>query len=583
MFPISWCLTHWKLAVAVFLVIAFSFRRTKTAPQRETSSKMKRPIAEADDGPAPASASPAPNAPDASPSPAETSEEVSAQGETLNPIFEEITGFFASGNPKHALEGLTDGLCNAATGVGLGLAGVVAGTYGGAKEGGLGGMAKGFGAGVAGLVGLTAYGAYAGVRQIVRGVSNTPSAVSEVNRGEAYWDSNAQAWVRVNLACDFDALPQTDEDLLGEARRAYEKAKKDSTHSSPPPTTRPTGLAADGEAPETSSAGDLEGDSSREGAGEESAGSAAPEPVNYYALLDVEPTATAGEIRKAYTRKALAMHPDKNPNDPDATIKFQELNRVYSVLSHEDTRATYDRHGTIDPAHVPGMAVNPMKELLGASFLDALVGTLHFFLVFEEGLLFTAEMKRELHARRRLRVAKNLVSWLDDGESGFQSAQVVLRDAVSTVLGPVFLSYVAEQYHLSSRQQLHGSTWTREMDSWYSSWAMSASSLWHWTSMGARTARRAIVDRSLGEEDVLRVLAVANENDIRCIVQQACRLVLYDTSVTAERRRQRALCLEELSVMVMEEVAREVASRQHMHTITASEAATSGTSKGTAT
>ncbi|GET91042.1 hypothetical protein, conserved [Leishmania tarentolae] len=570
MLLISWCLANWKIVTAALVAILFLSRRTKALPQRGVPSAMEQPTAESAkaDGsvrgpaPLPSSGSAALHTPGASPPANGGDGEAPAQGETLDPIFEEITSLFASRNPKHALEGLSDGLRNAATGVGLGLAGVVAGTYGGAKEGGLGGMAKGLGAGVAGLVGLTGYGAYTGVRQIVRGVNNTRSAVSEVSKGEAYWDSNAQAWVRVNLARDFETLPPTDEDLLGEARKAYEKAKKDGTLPATPPAMVPKDSAKGREASASNTAADTGTASLPQGAHTGETKPDATESVNYYAFLCVEPTATSSEIRKAYTRKALEMHPDKNPNDPNATIKFQELNKIYNVLSHENTRAMYDRYGTVDPMNAPEMTGNPIKELLGAPFLEALVGPLRFFLEFEGGVLFTAEMQRVLHARRRLRVAKNLILWLDHGISGFEAAQLALRDAVSTALGPVFVSYVAEEYHLASRQQLHGSNWKREMDSWYSSWATSASSLWHWTTMGARTARRAFVDKNLGEEDILRMLAVANERDVRQIVLQACALVLFDMSVTPEQRQQRAISLEKLSVMAMEEVAREVASRE---------------------
>lgn len=571
MFLISWCLAHWKLVAAAVLAIAFFSRRVQSAPPQPEASgnAMDHPTSPETPGAAGGSAPPPPPlhaAPDASTASASPGGAAPAPEASLDPVLDEITGLFASRNPKHALQGLSDGLRNTVTGVGLGLAGAVAATYGGAKEGGWAGMAKGFGAGMAGFVGLTGYGVYSGARQLVRGVGNTPSAVSEVHKGEAYWDSNAQAWVRVNLATDVEGLPPTDEDVLAEARKAYAQAETDGTLPMAPPSAAPEG--AEG------GAGGAKADTA---AAPSEASATAEQPVNYYAFLGVEATASTSDIRKAYTRKALEMHPDKNPNDPNATLKFQELNKIYNVLSHEDTRATYDRYGSVDPANVPVMAGNPMKDLLGADFLDPLVGPLHFFLVFEGGVLFTAEMQRELYARRRLRVAKHIVSWLDSGEAGFEAAQLVLRDAVSTALGPIFLSYVAEQYHIASRQQLYGSSWQREMDGFYSSWAMSASSLWHWTAMGARTARRAFVDKNLGEEDILSVLAVANERDVRQTVLQACRLVLFDLSVTPEQRRQRAVRLEELSARVMDEVTREVASRESAAAIAAAEAATAAT------
>jgi DnaJ family protein C protein 9 len=55
--------------------------------------------------------------------------------------------------------------------------------------------------------------------------------------------------------------------------------------------------------------------------------------------------ASAADIKKAYRRLAIACHPDRNREDPDATAKFQALQRVYEVLSDDEQRRTYDACG----------------------------------------------------------------------------------------------------------------------------------------------------------------------------------------------------------------------------------------------
>jgi len=66
---------------------------------------------------------------------------------------------------------------------------------------------------------------------------------------------------------------------------------------------------------------------------------------DYYEILGIPKTATAEEIKKAYRKKAIQYHPDKNPGDKVAEEKFKEAAEAYEVLSDENKRARYDQFG----------------------------------------------------------------------------------------------------------------------------------------------------------------------------------------------------------------------------------------------
>ncbi len=67
--------------------------------------------------------------------------------------------------------------------------------------------------------------------------------------------------------------------------------------------------------------------------------------ADYYEILEISKTATKVEIKKAYRKKAIQYHPDKNPGDKAAEEKFKLAAEAYEVLSDDNKRARYDQYG----------------------------------------------------------------------------------------------------------------------------------------------------------------------------------------------------------------------------------------------
>jgi curved DNA-binding protein CbpA len=214
-----------------------------------------------------------------------------------------FTELFSTRRPKDGWAGLSSGLKSVAKGTGAGVVSLVAQPIVGAQQNGIGGFITGLATGVATAVALPVTGICVGAYQVTRGLANSAEAITSANKGMV-WNEDKREWEFYTLDKDGEEI----ERLLKE--QAEEKG--DSTGYT---STGPERKVKDRQ---------------------------------FYDLLGISTNATQGEIKKAYYVKARKCHPDKNPNDPDAANKFQELGHAYQTLANEQTRASYDRDGLDD-------------------------------------------------------------------------------------------------------------------------------------------------------------------------------------------------------------------------------------------
>jgi DnaJ-class molecular chaperone len=319
-----------------------------------------------------------------------------AMSATLSKQAESIdfNDFFSLRRPKDAASGLNSGLKSAGKGVLAGAAALIAAPIAGAKAEGASGFFKGLGAGVAAAVVLPVVGAGVGVTQICRGVANTPEAIMAANDGKR-WNRHTREWVDEDLVRDGIWLAQsTDDEIFEQARkRALSEGR--------------SGIGLNGVLNESMGGGSDNNNRNAEGVKQ-------VKETQYYEILKVETTASSAQIKKSYYELARKLHPDKNPDDPDAHIKFQKVGEAYQVLSDPELRKKYDSRGKDGLGDIPVVDASAFfAALFGSDQMEMFVGKLQMAVMAEGGSDLTRDETRILQDRRVVRLAINLAAILD--------------------------------------------------------------------------------------------------------------------------------------------------------------------------
>jgi len=281
---------------------------------------------------------------------------VATQGQSEDDAYNTMERLCNATRPRDALDGLGSGLKAAGAGLLAGTAALVAVPIVGAKEDGVSGFFSGVAKGALCAVGFTVGGAVAGATQVMRGVVNTPEAIQQAHAGKR-WDADLGAWV--DDTCNLRAL-------------ALE-------------------LAAEGSDDEGS---DLEGGDGSQKGSKRVADSA------YYDLIGVSPSASANDIKKAYYKAALRVHPDKNPGDIEASQRFQELAQAYQVLSDPKLREKYDEMGKAAVSDSQMPSIDPamfFNMLFGSEQFEKYIGKLYMASVADHML---KDIQRDLGKRQ---------------------------------------------------------------------------------------------------------------------------------------------------------------------------------------
>jgi molecular chaperone DnaJ len=87
---------------------------------------------------------------------------------------------------------------------------------------------------------------------------------------------------------------------------------------------------------------------------------------DFYEVLGVERGADSGELKRAYRKLAMELHPDRNPGDKAAEEKFKEASEAYQILSDPEKRAYYDRFGHAGPGMGMGGGFHDVHDIFSA-------------------------------------------------------------------------------------------------------------------------------------------------------------------------------------------------------------------------
>mmetsp|Transcript_42243 Transcript_42243/g.105222 ORF Transcript_42243/g.105222 Transcript_42243/m.105222 type:complete len:603 (-) Transcript_42243:344-2152(-) len=333
----------------------------------------------------------------------------------------EDAGFelFSTRRPRDVFAGASSGLKSLTKGLFGGVSSLIVAPVLGAQQNGLPGFCQGLAQGLMGALALPVAGVAVATLQVGRGIINTPEAFFEQVNGKD-WDNETRSWYEYNLQTETDKVRN-----LSEFDHAADVPSQQSSRRS-----RAGVSVADTE---------------------------------YYDLLGVPSDATSDMIKKSYYKKALKLHPDKNPDNEEAKEQFQKLSQAYQVLADEQTRHKYDQHGVkvVEGKGAVDAGVF-FTMLFGSERFEPYIGTLALAsMASMEGQLSMRRMQvRQL--KREVELANNLVRLiqplLEEG-ANMEKVEADLKKEAAELAGLSFgncLLFVVAELYITRAQEYVG-------------------------------------------------------------------------------------------------------------------------------